>query len=97
MSGQVTARNATIIGAAVGASVVKEVGNMAGSAVHGFSSVWQAKFEQDRQYLNTLSQEERAAEQARLNRENANGIMNAICVLAGIAACGCFIINWLFG
>lgn len=96
MSGQRTARNATFVGAAVGASVAKEVGSMAGESIKGVQTVWKNKFEQDRQYLNSLPKEKRAAEQQRLARENADGMFTTFCILFIIGGIVVGIFDMLF-
>lgn len=96
MSNTGTVRNAGIAGAALGATVVKEVGSIAASGVNAWSSVWAAKKAQDAAYVKTLPKEKQKAERERLAKETTQGQADSILILIFIGAVAVALFNYFF-
>ena len=96
MSNMRTVRDAGFVGAAAGATIVKEVGSMAGEAANAWASVWAEKRARDAEYIRSLPEDQQEEMRQRLEKETIRGQIDSILILFFLGAVVYGVFKWLF-
>jgi hypothetical protein len=81
-----TVRDAGLAGAALGATLVKEAGNIAGAAAKSWSNTWEAERRRNEEFIKTLPKNEQADARRKMNQDIAQGKWDSFVYLFAIGA-----------